>query len=190
MDPSDPDTCLACNRSGHCARCKGKGRYVIDIRGAHLLLRCHDCRGSGVCPKCDGTGRIKQLPDPPRGKLDPELCSTCLGTGFCPWCHGDGHYIPSGRQAIIKCDRCDGSGACRSCAGTGRVRTETEMTDARGNPDSGICPNCGGTGFCPHCDGEGRYHAPDLDKWVECRTCGGIGRCGECGGTGRVRDEA
>ena len=64
--------------------------------------------------------------DPPRGKLDPDMCFACSGTGYCARCKGNGRYIPRGMQAIVACSDCAGSGECPECDGSGRVLPEAE----------------------------------------------------------------
>jgi hypothetical protein len=128
MDAADPPPgepegviCLACYRSGFCARCKGNGRVQL-VGVPASSIPCPDCGGTGVCPECDGTGRITETPV----KFDPHMCFTCRGTGFCERCNGNGRYFYRGGHALVDCLLCAGSGSCSECDGTGRVLPQTE----------------------------------------------------------------
>lgn len=104
---------VACNGSGTCVRCRGRGRLLVPRRvNSSGALDCPDCARSGLC-QCVVcvTGRIQN-------KLAQHVVVE------------DGMWASSEPAAPdAKCDECKGKGyielaisrvECRPCTGTGR----------------------------------------------------------------------
>lgn len=48
--------CIGCNGTGHCAVCKGEGRYRNEY--TRSIHKCFECSGDGLCRVCNGKGYI------------------------------------------------------------------------------------------------------------------------------------